>query len=61
MMTETMKLKDAFPWKKSCDKLRQHIKKQRYYLLTNVHLVKSMFSPVVMYGRENWTIKKAVQ
>ena len=37
------------------------MKKQRYYLLTNVHLVKSMFSPVVMYGHENWTIKKAVQ
>ena len=27
-----MKLKDAAPWKKSYDKLRQHIKKQRRYL-----------------------------
>ena len=26
-----MKLKDVAPWKKSCDKLRQHIKKQRHY------------------------------
>ena len=26
-----MKLKDAYPWKKSCDQPRQHIKKQRYY------------------------------
>ena len=28
-------------------------------LLTKVHLVKAMFSPVVMYGCESWTIKKA--
>ena len=26
---------------------------------TNVHLVKAMVFPVVMYGCENWTIKKA--
>ena len=26
---------------------------------TNVHLVKAMFFPVVMYGCEKWTIKKA--
>ena len=30
MVTSGMKLKDA-PWKKSYDKPRQHIKKQRYY------------------------------
>ena len=28
-------------------------------LPTNVHLVKAMISPVVMYGCESWTIKKA--
>ena len=28
-------------------------------LPTNVHLVKAMVFPVVMYGRESWTIKKA--
>ena len=28
-------------------------------LLTKVHLVKAMFFPVVMYGCERWTIKKA--
>ena len=28
-------------------------------LPTNVHLVKAMVFPVVMYGCENWTIKKA--
>ena len=28
-------------------------------LPTNVHLVKAMVFPVVMYGCESWTIKKA--
>ena len=28
-------------------------------LLTKVHLVKAMVFPVVMYGCESWTIKKA--
>ena len=28
-------------------------------LPTKVHLVKAMFFPVVMYGCESWTIKKA--
>ena len=28
-------------------------------LPTKVHLVKAMVSPVVMYGCENWTVKKA--
>ena len=28
-------------------------------LLTNVHLVKAMVFPVVMYGCESWTIRKA--
>ena len=26
---------------------------------TKVHLVKAIVSPVVMYGRESWTVKKA--
>ena len=28
-------------------------------LLTKVHIIKSMVFPVVMYGCESWTIKKA--
>ena len=32
------------PWKKSYDQTRQHVKKQRHYLLTNVCLVKLGFS-----------------
>ena len=46
-------------WKKTCDQPRQHIKKQRHYLLTTVCLVKALVFPVVMYGCESWTIKKA--
>ena len=38
---------------------RQHIKKHTITLPTKVHLVKSMVFPMVMYGWESWTIKKA--
>ena len=38
---------------------RQHIKKQRHYFANKGHLIKAMVFPVVMYGCENWTIKKA--
>ena len=34
-------------------------KKQRHYFVNKVHLVKAMVFPVVMYGCESWTIKKA--
>ena len=47
------------PWKKSYDQHRQHIQKQRHYLAKKVHLVKAMVFPVVMYGCESWTVKKA--
>ena len=47
------------PWKKSYDKPRQHIKKQRHHLANNVRLGKAMVFPVVMYGCDSWTIKKA--
>ena len=43
----------------SYDQPRQHTEKQRHYLLTKVHLVKAMVFPVVTYGCESWTIKKA--
>ena len=47
------------PWKKSYDQTRQHIKKQRHYFSNKVYLVKAMVFPVVMYGCESWTVKKA--
>ena len=55
-----MKLKDACSsLKESYDQPRQHMKKQRHYLSTKVHLVKAMVFPVVVYGCESWTIVKA--
>ena len=35
------------------------LKNRDISLLTKVHLVKAMVFPVVMYGRETWTVKKA--
>ena len=56
-------IKILAPWKKSYDQHRQHIKKQRHYFAnkgpSKVHLVKAVVFPVVMYGCESWTIKKA--
>ena len=45
--------------KKSYDQPRQHIKNRDITLPTKVCLVKAMVFPVVMYGCESWTIKKA--
>ena len=47
------------PCKGSYDKPSQPIKKRDITLPTKVHIVKAMVFPVVMYGCENWTIKKA--
>ena len=35
------------------------LKSRDITLSTNVHLVKAMVFPVVMYGCESWTVKKA--
>ena len=35
------------------------LKRRHITLPTKVHLVKAMVFPVVMYGCESWTIKKA--
>ena len=48
-------IKTLAPWKEP----RQHIKSSDVSVSTNVHLVKAMVFPVVMYGCESWTIKKA--
>ena len=34
------------------------LKSKDITLLTNIHLVKAVVFPVVMYGCESWTIKK---
>ena len=47
------------PWKKSYDKLDSILKSREITLLTKVHIVKAVVFPVVMYGCESSTIKKA--
>ena len=45
--------------RKAITNLGSILKKRDITLPTNVHLVKAMVFPVVMYGWESWTIKKA--
>ena len=45
--------------KKSYDQPRQHIEKQRHYFANKGPSSQSYGFPPVMYGCENWTIKKA--
>ena len=44
---------------KAMTNLESTIKSRDIILPTKVHLVKAMVFPVVMYGCESWTIKKA--
>ena len=45
--------------RKAMTKLDSILKSRDITMLTKVHLVKAMVFPVVMYGCERWTIKKA--
>ena len=54
-----MKLKDACYLEESSANLDSILKSREITLSTKVHLVKAMVFPVVMYGCESWTIKKA--
>ena len=59
-MTAAMKLKDACSLeKKVMTNLDSILKSRDITLPKKVHLVKAMIFLVVMYGCENWTIKKA--
>ena len=60
MVTAAMKLKEEkLLGRKVMTNLDNILKSREITLLTNVHLAKAMVFPVVMYGYENWTIKKA--
>ena len=52
-------IKMLAPWKKSYDQARQHIRKQKHYFADKGPSSQSYVFPVVMYGCESWTIKKA--
>ena len=53
-----MKLKDAYSGRKVMTNLDSILKSWDITLPTNVHLVKAMVFPVVMYVCESWTLKK---
>ena len=60
MVTAAMKLKDAWLLgKQTMANLNNILKSRDITLLTKVRLVKAMVFPVVMYGCESWTVKKA--
>ena len=60
MVTAAMKLKDAYSFgRKAMTKLDSILKRRDITLPTKVHLVKAMVFPVVMYGCESRTVKKA--
>ena len=59
MVTAAMKLKEAYSSFKVLTNLDSILKSRDIALPTKVHLVKAMVYPVVMYGCENWAIRKA--
>ena len=60
MVTAALKLKDAYSLEgKLRPNLDSILKSRDITLPTKVHLVKAMVFPVVMYGYESWTVKKA--
>ena len=59
MVTAAMKLKDTYSRRKVMTNLDSILKSRDIPLPTKVSLVKVMVFPVVMYGCESWTVKKA--
>ena len=59
MVTAAMKLRCLLLGRKAMTNLDSILESRDMTVPTNVHLVKAMVFPVVMYGCESWTIKKA--
>ena len=60
MVTAAMKLKDTLLLgRKAMTNLDSILKNRDIALPTKAHLVKAIVFPVVMYGCESWTVKKA--
>ena len=53
-----MKLKDVLLGRKAMSNLYSILKSRDITLVTKVHIVKAMVSPVVMYGCKSWSKKK---
>ena len=54
-----MKLRLSLIGRKAMTNLDSILKSRGITLPTKVHLVKAVVFPVIMYGYESWTIKKA--
>ena len=59
IVTAAMNLRHSPLERKVMTNLNGILKSRDITLPTNIHLVKAMVFPVVMYGCENWTVKKA--
>ena len=63
MVIAAMKLKNAYSLESVIRKVMTNLdsifKSRDITLPTKVHLVKAMVFPVVIYGCESWTVKKA--
>ena len=59
MATAAMKLKDAYSLEGKLTNLDSILKSRDITLPTEVRLVKAMVFPVIVYGCESWTMKKA--
>ena len=59
MVTAAMKLRRMLLGRKDMASLDSILKSKDITLTTKVHVVKARVFPVVMYGCESWTIKKA--
>ena len=59
MVTTAMKLRHLPLGRKAMTNLDSVLKSRNITLPTKVHIVKALVFPVVMYGCESWTIKKA--
>ena len=59
MVTAVMKQRHLLLGRKGMANLDSILKRREITLPTKVHLVKAMVFPVVMYGCESWSIKKA--
>ena len=59
MVTAAMKLKDTYSLEEVITNRDSIFKSRDITLPTKVRLVKAMVFPVVMYGCESWTVKKA--
>src|SRR5574341_361408 len=59
MVTAAMKLRHLLLGRKVMTNIDSIFKSRDITLLTKIHILNSIFFPLVMYGFESWTIKKA--